>query len=234
MPTLAPELDTRSDAFAANRAHTLALIDEWRAIEAATRTASAKAGPLFERRGQLLPRERVARLLDPGVPFFELSTLAGFGQDGERGIAGGGAIIGIGVVEGVRVLVVADDAGIDAGALQAQGLEKLLRAQQIALDNKLPFVHLIESAGANLLRYRVEQFVRGGALFCNLARPRTMITWSHSPVMYAPPAVDEPCTTPITGSPAADSRARLQKRAPPRTNCSTRYLSRFAPADSIR
>ncbi|HZW72867.1 MAG TPA: carboxyl transferase domain-containing protein, partial [Caldimonas sp.] len=170
MPALAIELDTRSDAFAANRAHTLALIDAWRAIEAATRAASAKAGPLFERRGQLLPRERVARLLDPGVPFLELSTLAGFGQDGERGIAGGGAIIGIGVVEGVRVLVVADDAGIDAGALQAQGLEKLLRAQQIALDNKLPFVHLIESAGANLLKYRVEQFIRGGALFCNLAR----------------------------------------------------------------
>ena len=173
MPALTVELDIKSDAFAANRAHTLALIDEWRAIEAATRAASAKAAPLFERRGQLLPRERVARLLDPGVPFLELSTLAGFGHDGagsERPVAGGGAVIGIGVVAGVRVLVVADDAGIDAGALQAQGLEKLLRAQQIALDNKLPLVHLIESAGANLLKYRVEQFVRGGALFCNLAR----------------------------------------------------------------
>ena len=128
MPALASELDTASEAFASNRAHTLALIDAWRAIEAATRAASAKAAPLFERRGQLLPRERVARLLDPGVPFLELSTLAGHGQDGERGVAGGGAIVGIGVVEGVRVLVVADDAGIDAGALQAQGLEKLLGA----------------------------------------------------------------------------------------------------------
>ena len=52
--------------------------------------------------------------------------------------------------------------------------------------------------------------------------------------MYAPPAVDEPCTTAITGRPAAERRARLQKSAPPRTNCSTRYLSRFAPADSTR
>ena len=67
-------------------------------------------------------------------------------------------------------MVVADDAGIDAGALQPMGLEKLLRAQEIALENKLPFVHLVESAGANLLHYRVEQFVHGGALFRNLAR----------------------------------------------------------------
>src|SRR6476646_6737344 len=173
MPALTLALDRAGDAFIANRRHTLDLIEQWRAIEARTRAASAKAAPLFEKRGQLLPRERVARLLDPGVPFLELSTLAGWRQDVddvERSVPGGGTICGIGVVSGVRVLVVADDAGIDAGALQAQGLEKLLRAQQIALENKLPFVHLIESAGANLLKYRVEQFVRGGALFCTLAR----------------------------------------------------------------
>ena len=173
MPALALPLDTRSDAFAANRARTLALIERWRSLEARTGAVSAKAGPLFEKRGQLLPRERVARLLDPGVPFLELSTLAGWLQDSddpERSLPGGGSIVGIGVVSGVRVMVVADDAGIDAGAMQSQGLEKMLRAQQIALENKLPFVHLVESAGANLLKYRVEQFVRGGALFCNLAR----------------------------------------------------------------
>ena len=173
MPALTLALDRAGDAFAANRRHTLDLIEQWRAIEARTRATSAKAAPLFEKRGQLLPRERVARLLDPGVPFLELSTLAGWRQDiddVERSVPGGGTICGIGVVSGVRVLVVADDAGIDAGALQAQGLEKLLRAQQIALENRLPFVHLVESAGANLLKYRVEQFVRGGALFCNLAR----------------------------------------------------------------
>src|SRR4051794_30603257 len=173
MPALTLALDSASDAFAANRRHTLDLIEQWRSIEARTRAASAKAAPLFEKRGQLLPRERVARLLDPGVPFLELSTLAGWRQDvddAERSVPGGGTICGIGVVSGVRVFVVADDAGIDAGALQAQGLEKLLRAQQIALENRLPFVHLVESAGANLLRYRVEQFVRGGTLFCNLAR----------------------------------------------------------------
>ena len=173
MPALTTALDTRSDAFTANRSRTLALIDCWRALESRTRAASAKAGPLFDKRGKLLPRERVARLLDPGVPFLELSTLAGWLQDSddpETSLPGGGSIVGIGVVAGVRVMVVADDAGIDAGAMQSQGLEKMLRAQQIALENRLPFVHLVESAGANLLNYRVEQFVRGGALFCNLAR----------------------------------------------------------------
>jgi geranyl-CoA carboxylase beta subunit len=63
-----------------------------------------------------------------------------------------------------------NDSGIDAGALQPMGLEKQLRAQELALENALPFVQLIESAGANLLEYRVEDFVRGGGLFRNLAR----------------------------------------------------------------
>ncbi|HEY8710161.1 MAG TPA: carboxyl transferase domain-containing protein, partial [Burkholderiaceae bacterium] len=147
--------------------------EQWRAIEARTRAASARALPLFDKRGQLLPRERVARLLDPGVPFLELSTLAGWLQDvpdAEKSVPGGGTICGIGVVKGTRVVLVADDAGIDAGALQPQGLEKLRRTQTIALENRLPFVHLVESAGANLMNYRVEQFIHGGSAFYMLAR----------------------------------------------------------------
>ena len=138
----------------ANRDHMLQMIAQWRAIEARTRERSAQAAPLMARRGQLLPRERVQRLLDPGTPFLELSTLAGWLQDtpdAEQSIAGGGQVVGIGMVSGTRVMLVADDAGIEAGALQAMGLEKFQRAQQIALDNGLPFVHLVESAGANLL-----------------------------------------------------------------------------------
>jgi geranyl-CoA carboxylase beta subunit len=79
-------------------------------------------------------------------------------------------ICGIGFVSGVRCMVLASDSGIDAGALQPMGLDKLLRAQEIALENKLPYVQLVESAGANLLAYRVEDFVRGGSSFRNLAR----------------------------------------------------------------
>jgi geranyl-CoA carboxylase beta subunit len=173
MPTIDLPLDTTSDTFAANRAHALGLIDEWRAIEARTRAASARAQALFDKRGQLLPRERVARLLDPGIPFLELSTLAGWLQDvpdPQASVPGGGSICGIGVIAGTRVMLVADDAGIDAGAMQPRGIEKLRRAQDIALENRLPFVHLVESAGANLLNYRVEQFIHGGSAFYMLAR----------------------------------------------------------------
>ena len=173
MPRLELPLDTGSAAFAENRAHGLALITELRALEARTRAASARAQPLFDKRGQLLPRERVARLLDPGVPFLELSTLAGWQQDTpdvEKSTPGGGVVVGIGVVSGTRVMVVADDAGIDAGAMQPMGIEKLRRAQDIALENRLPLIHLVESAGANLLKYRVEQFIHGGSAFWMLAR----------------------------------------------------------------
>ena len=157
----------------ANKEHMLAMIAQWRGIEERTRARSAQAGPLYAKRGQLLPRERVQRLLDPGTPFLELSSLAGWLQDTpdpDKSTAGGGQIVGIGLVSGTRVLVVADDGGIDAGALQPMGLEKFQRAQQIALDNGLPFVHLVESAGANLLQYKVEQFIHGGRNFYNLTR----------------------------------------------------------------
>ncbi|HXF47031.1 MAG TPA: carboxyl transferase domain-containing protein [Burkholderiaceae bacterium] len=170
-------IDPGSETYAANRAHMLALLDQLRAAEARTRARSAAAGPRFAKRGQLLPRERVELLLDPGAPWLELSTLAGWCQDEDESarapdktVAGGGSIAGIGYVAGVRALVVADDAGIDAGALQPMGLEKFQRAQEIALENRLPFVHLVESAGANLLNYRVEHFIRGGKGFYYLAR----------------------------------------------------------------
>jgi len=173
VPQLDVLFDAHDDTRAANRAHAQRTLDEWRAIEARTRAVSARAQPLFDKRGQLLPRERVARLLDPGVPFLELSTLAGWLQDvpdPAKSVPGGGVICGIGCVAGVRVMLAADDAGIDAGALQPRGLEKLRRAQDIALENKLPFVHLIESAGANLLNYKVEQFIHGGSAFWMLAK----------------------------------------------------------------
>jgi geranyl-CoA carboxylase beta subunit len=173
MPALASRIDAQSAAFGANREHMLGLIEQLRSLEARARDESAKALPLFDKRGQLLPRERVARLVDAGAPMLMLSTLSGYLQDvpdPTRSIPGSGAIVGVGFVSGTRVMIVADDAGIDAGALQAGGLDKLLRAQDIALEHRLPFVHLVESAGANLLKYRVEHFVRGGEIFANLAR----------------------------------------------------------------
>ncbi|MDO5626123.1 MAG: carboxyl transferase domain-containing protein [Pseudomonadota bacterium] len=163
----------QSDAAQARRAAMLARIDAWRALEQRAVDASAKAKPQFDKRGQLLPRERVALLLDAGAPWLPLSPLAGYLQDtpdAAKSVPGGGMVAGIGFVSGVRCVVVASDSGIEAGAIQPMGLDKALRAQEIALQNKLPFIHLVESAGANLMRYRVEAFVHGGALFRNLAR----------------------------------------------------------------
>jgi geranyl-CoA carboxylase beta subunit len=151
----------------------LARIAQLRALEERAAAASAKSRPVFDKRGQLLPRERVALLLDPGAPYLPLCSLAGYSQDtreAEQSVPGGGIVAGIGFVGGVRCMVVASDSGIEAGAIQPMGLDKILRVQELALENKLPFIHLVESAGANLMRYRVEGFVQGGALFRNLAR----------------------------------------------------------------
>ncbi|MEW6465687.1 MAG: carboxyl transferase domain-containing protein [Pseudomonadota bacterium] len=157
----------------ARREAALERIAVLRALEVRAADASARSRPVFDKRGQLLPRERVALLLDPGAPWLPLMSLAGYlrdTKDPERSVPGGGAIAGIGFVSGVRCMVVASDSGIDAGAIQPGGLEKILRVQEMALENRLPFVHLVESAGANLMNYRVEGFVHGGALFRNLAR----------------------------------------------------------------
>ncbi len=159
--------------FQANRAAMLALIDQLRGHEQRAVQASARSAERFAQRGQLLPRERLALLLDAGAPFIELCSLAGLGLDDadlSRSVPGGGVIAGIGVVSGVRVMVSASDSGIDAGALQPMGLAKQLRVQELALENKLPYVQLVESAGANLMAYKVEEFVHGGNLFRNLAR----------------------------------------------------------------
>src|ERR1700742_4955039 len=126
--TIAPS----GDAYKANRAGMLALIARMRMLEERTRAASAAAKDRFHKRGQLLPRERVALVLDPGTPFIELSTLAGYlfdVPDADRSVPGGGVIAGIGFVSGVRCMISANDAGIDAGALQPYGLDKTLRGQ---------------------------------------------------------------------------------------------------------
>jgi geranyl-CoA carboxylase beta subunit len=155
------------------RAAMLARIAQLDALRERSAAASARSRPVFDKRGQLLPRERVALLLDPGAPWLPLCELAGYLQDTSdpaASVPGGGMVAGIGFISGVRCMVVASDSGIDAGAIQPRGLEKILRVQEVALENRLPFVHLVESAGANLMKYRVEGFVLGGALFRNLAR----------------------------------------------------------------
>jgi len=173
MPALESRIVPQSDAYQQNHTALTELVDQLRALENRTRDKSEASRARFERRGQLLPRDRLGRLLDAGAPFLELSTLAGFcldHADPASSIPGGGFIAGIGWVSGVRAMIIVDDAGIDAGAVQPMGIEKFQRAQAIALEQKLPFIHLVESAGANLLTYRVETFIHGGSGFYWLAR----------------------------------------------------------------
>ena len=173
MPLIESTIAPSSPAFQANREHMLGLLRQVRAYEERARAKSAASRERFEKRQQLLPRDRLALLLDPGAPFLEISSLAGLGLDTpdlDRSVPGAGIIAGIGFVSGIRCMVMVNDAGIDAGALQPMGLDKLLRVQELALENRLPYVQLVESAGANLLEYRVEDFIRGGSTFRNLAR----------------------------------------------------------------
>ncbi|MEF7615363.1 carboxyl transferase domain-containing protein [Aquincola sp. MAHUQ-54] len=189
MALIESTLATNGDAFLRSRQAMLDNLARLQAIERSTREASDAAGPRFRKRGQLLPSERLALLLDRGAPFLELCTLAGYGLGAPRAdgrtVAGGGLIAGIGMVAGARCMVVVSDSGIDAGAFQPKGLEKLLRVQEMALENKLPFVQLVESAGANLMNYRVENFVHGGQKFRNLARLSAaglpVVTVTHGP-----------------------------------------------------
>ena len=172
MPALTSRIDTQSEAFAANVARMREKLNEVRALEAKVREESNAKREKFEKRGQLLPRERVANLLDRDSDFLELSTLAGLGMhddDGRRSVLGGGSIIGIGTVSGKRCMISASDSSLKGGTISPMGLRKALRAQEIARDNKLPVIYLVESGGANLL-YQSEIFVEGGRSFAMQAR----------------------------------------------------------------
>ncbi|MDE2074364.1 MAG: acyl-CoA carboxylase subunit beta [Alphaproteobacteria bacterium] len=173
MPLFASKISLNSDVFKTNRAEMLALIERLKELNTRSHRESEKRKSRFDARGQLTPHERLSRLLDPGLPFVEIGNAAGYlldTKDPERSIPGGNVIAGIGFVSGVRVAIVVDDSGINAGAMTAAGGYRLRRCQQIALEKKLPFIHLVESAGADLMKYTVEGFVAGGGLFANLAR----------------------------------------------------------------
>ena len=172
MPVLESHIDTSSKIYQRQRAEMLALLEEIRNIEGRIRANSDKAKKKFEKRSQLMPRERVARLLDPGSPFLEFSTLAGYkmhDDNGKKDVAGGGNIVGVGYIGGIRCLITANDSAIKGGSITPMGLKKSLRAQEIALQNRLPVVSMVESGGANLL-YQSELFVDGGRVFANMAR----------------------------------------------------------------
>jgi geranyl-CoA carboxylase beta subunit len=171
VPTLVSQIEPASPAFITHRKEMLARVAELRAIEQKSRDTEQQAREKFQQRGQLLPRERLALLLDRGSPFLELSTLCGYKHhdDTDGSLAGGNILIGIGFVSGVRCLVFVNNSAVKGGTATPWGVQKSLRAQEIALENRLPVVSLVESGGANLL-YQQEIFVPGGETFYNQAK----------------------------------------------------------------
>lgn len=172
MPKLSSTIDRHSPAFKALETHNRALRDELRARVA----EAALGGPEASRdrhvkRGKLLPRDRVERLLDPGSPFLEVGQLAAFGLYGGEA-PGAGMICGVGRVSGREVMIVANDPTVKGGAYFPMTVKKHLRAQEIAEQNHLPCVYLVDSGGANL-PHQAEVFPdrdHFGRIFFNQAR----------------------------------------------------------------
>ncbi len=150
MEVLDTQIDVSSSTFAANRAHHQALADDLNArLEVTRQGGTAIARARHTERGALLARDRVEALLDPNTPFLELSTLAANGMyDGQAPSAG--VVTGIGRVCGREVMVVANDATVKGGSYLPMTVKKHLRAQEIAFENRLPCLYLVDSGGAFL------------------------------------------------------------------------------------
>ena len=150
MPTLRSVLDPRDAEFARNAETMRALVADLRAkVAEIKRGGGARAREKHLSRGKLPPRNRVRGLLDPGTPFLELSQLAAYGVYDEP-IPAAGIITGIGRVAGQECVVVANDATVKGGTYYPLTVKKHLRAQEIALQNRLPCIYLVDSGGANL------------------------------------------------------------------------------------
>ncbi|WP_226648758.1 acyl-CoA carboxylase subunit beta [Microbulbifer variabilis] len=171
MQPIDSQLDNRSAEFNDNKTAMLEQINQFREAEQRPVQAEKSKADRYRDRGWLLPRERLNLLLDPGAPFVELCSLAGYklfdDQDGSG--AGGGAICGIGQISGRRCMVRVDNYAVKGGTISPAGMDKALRMQRIALENRLPAVTLAQSGGANLM-YATDTFAPGGRGFANQAR----------------------------------------------------------------
>lgn len=165
--------DPAAESFERNRAEMTALVEQLRALEARAVETSNRRQPTFQKRGQLTPNERLVRLLDPGLPFLRLHSLANYlveDDNPDTSIPGANVIAGIGFIKGVRCLVWVDDSGVKAGSITRSTSPTVHSLQEVALRQKLPFVHLVESAGADLENFLLESWIDAGKMFRNLAR----------------------------------------------------------------
>src|ERR1700741_1321121 len=150
MPALTSQLDSRSQEFQDNVAYHRALVEELDArLARAADGGGEKARTRHTERGKLLARERITALLDPGSPFLEIAPLAAEGMY-DAAAPAAGMVCGIGRVMGQEVVIVANDATVKGGTYFPMTVKKHLRAQEVARENRLPCVYLVDSGGANL------------------------------------------------------------------------------------
>jgi len=155
MTVLKSQLNPRSADFQANAAAMQSLVDDLRAkVDRISQGGPESARQKHLSRGKLLPRERVNALIDPGAPFLEIGQFAAYGMYSEKGdsfeVPAASMIAGIGRVNGVECMIVANDATVKGGTYYPMTVKKHLRAQEIALENRLPCVYLVDSGGAFL------------------------------------------------------------------------------------
>ena len=148
--TLKTKIDINSEEFKNNKKEFLKLLNEYKEIlKENTRGGSERAIKKHKERGKLLARERIDLLIDPNTPFLELSPLAAYGQY-DNGFPSAGIVTGIGIIHGRETVIIANDATVKGGTYMQFTIKKHLRAQQIAMENHLPCVYMVDSGGAFL------------------------------------------------------------------------------------
>ena len=177
MTKIVSKLNSNGAEFKNNRAFMQDYLGRIRGVESNIRRSEERYRERATKRGKLLPRERLAHLLDPGAPFVELSAIAGFGMNGDKEgeSAGGNIIVGIGLVNKRRVLVMVWNYAIKGGTISSVTTRKNLRLQEIAFALRLPIVSLSESGGGNLAGdgdpdpWHQHGFLDGGRVYCQQA-----------------------------------------------------------------
>ena len=151
MNTLKTQINSRSQAFSDNAEHMQSLVDDLATlVERIKQGGGERYQARHQARGKLLPRDRVDLLIDPGSPFLEFSQLAAHNMYGKDNVPAAGIITGIGRVAGIECVIVANDATVKGGTYYPVSVKKHLRAQDIARENHLPCIYLVDSGGANL------------------------------------------------------------------------------------
>src|SRR5260370_13551901 len=194
-------IDTRDDEYRANDRQNRRLASELKERQQAARHARPERDrERLRRQNKMFVRDRIEALLDPGTPLLELSTLAGnMAYDGE--VPGAAQVTGIGIVSGKEVIVHADDASVKGGAWYPLSVKKIVRALDIAIENRLPVVHVCDSpAGFRPLqaqffadRYFAGRIFRNQSILSKIGVPQVAVGMCHS----TPPA---PSIPPLTNS----------------------------------